>query len=96
MSPTGFLRYEGVDAVAASKNFPSMATLTTAELTMAVPGAVLGDIAVASPLTTIETGLVWSAYVTATDVVTVRLANVTAGTIDPAAVSWNVEVLPQV
>lgn len=93
MSPTGFLRGEGNIAAVISKNYGSIAANTTADLTFALPGAIIGDCVSAAPSTTIETGLTWSSWVSAADVVTIRLANSTVGAIDPAAVAWRCEVL---
>jgi hypothetical protein len=56
--------------------------------TITVTGAVTTDTAVASPSGGIDAGLVWSAYVSSANTVTVVLANVTASPIDPANRTW--------
>lgn len=80
-------------SAAVALNFGSIAAGTTAELTATVTGAAVGNVtAIATPNTTIEAGLIWSAYVSAADTVTVRLANVTSGAIDPANKGWRIDV----
>lgn len=80
-------------SLAATKDFGSIAANTTSELTFSLPGAVLGDEVIATPTTSgLEAGLMWSAYVSATDVVTLRLANTTASAIDPGSRVWKVRV----
>ena len=75
-------------------DFPSIAANTTEDLTITVTGVTTGIDwrCFASPRggTAMTAGLVWSASVTAADTVTVRMANVTVGAIDPAAVWWGV------
>ena len=78
----------------ASLNFPSVAAGATAELTISVVGAQIGDVVFASPETTLEADLLWSAYVSATDVVTVRVGNLNLlAPINPTARTWRVVVL---
>jgi hypothetical protein len=77
----------------AALDFPSIAAGTTANLTVTVAGAAVGDTAVATPNGAPEAGLVWSAYVSAADTVTVRLGNVTAAPIDPADRIWRCSVV---
>lgn len=72
----------------ATLDFGSIAAQTTAELTITVTGCVAGDDVSVTPANGIETGLVWCGYVSASDTVTVRLANVTVAAIDPASRSW--------
>ena len=73
-------------------NFPEIAAQTAAELTVTITGAAVDDIAIASPYTSIEAGLIWSCYVSAANIVTVRLANPTASPIDPINADWRVAV----
>jgi len=64
----------------------------TAELTIALAGVDTTGWAVAvTPEGTPEAGLMWCAYVSAADTVTVRLANVSAGGIDPASRVYRVQ-----
>lgn len=72
---------------------PSLGTInanTVVTFTIAVAGAKVGlsSCAVASPVGTPGAGLVWSAHVTADDVVTVRVANPTLGNIVTSDVLW--------
>jgi len=74
----------------ATLDFPSISANSTAELTRTINGvATTGWTVTATPEGgTIESGLVWSAYVSAANTVTVRVANVTGGAIDPASRVW--------
>jgi hypothetical protein len=85
--PTSALR------ASASLNFPSMATLTSAELTITVTGAAVGDAVALAPPASVEAGLVWCGRVSAANTVTVRMYNSTASTVDPVAATWGVTVL---
>jgi hypothetical protein len=76
----------------ASLNFPSIAAGDTAELNITVTGAAVGAVVALGPPSTIEAGLVWSGYVSATNTVTVRVHNTTGGAIDPAVATWRAMV----
>lgn len=70
---------------AASLDFAAIAAAASADLTIAVPGAVVGD-GVSLGLPAAPTaGLIFQGFVSAADVVTVRATNITAGAIDAAA-----------
>lgn len=73
-------------------NFASILAQETAEATITVTGATIGGVVQASPHTSIENHLVWSGYVSATDTVKLRISNITAGAIDPAAKDWSIIV----
>lgn len=77
------------------RDFPSIAAGATAEMTVGVPGVVVGDSVLITPNGAPEAGLMWTGYVSATDVVTIRLANVTAGAIDPASRTWMIDTFSQ-
>lgn len=79
-------------AATAALDFGSIAAQATAVLTVTVTGVANDGTweATACPVGTPETGLVWCAWVSGTDTVSVRLANVTAGAIDPASRSYRV------
>lgn len=72
-------------------DFPSISANSTEELTRTVGGVDVdeGWTVIASPEGTLESGLVWSAYVSAANTVTLRVANVTSGAINPASRVWN-------
>ena len=76
----------------AALDFPSISAGLSADLTIALTGAAVGDIVVAAPPVLVA-GLGYSAFVSAADTVTVRLINNTAGAVDAASQSWTVAVL---
>ena len=43
---------------------------------------------------TIDAGLMWSAYISAKDTVKIRIYNTTGGNITPASLTWAIRVLP--
>lgn len=79
----------------ASLNFPSISAASQQELTITVTGAAVGDGVLLAPPAAPDAGLVWSGRVSATNTVTVRVANVTASPIDPAAATWGALVIKQ-
>lgn len=86
-------KLSGILTKSATLNFPSIPAHTTAELTLAVTGATVGQAVFAYPNGTPESGLMWSAFVSTADTVTVRMANITAAAIDPASLGWRCTVL---
>lgn len=77
-------------------DIPSMPTLTTADVAITIAGCKVGDAVSVEPLTQLEGGiLAGQATVLADGTVTWRVANVTAGTIDPASLSCRVSVSSQ-
>jgi len=66
----------------------------TAEVTATVIGATTDMEASASPSGGLESGLMWSAYVSSSDTVTIRLHNTTGASIDPASRDWEVRCTP--
>lgn len=75
-------------------NFPTIAPQSHTELTVQVSGAAIGDpVALGVPATLGSTGLIFSAWVSATNVVTVRAHNCTAGPIEPDAGEFAVAVI---
>ena len=87
----GTIWIEELSAVA-SLDFGSIAAHTTIELTITVIGVSEDDTwnIYATPRNGIESGLIWSAYVSAANTVTIRLANVTTGAINPVSGNWKV------
>lgn len=70
----------------ATLDFPNTAANAVSDLTVAVPGALDGDIVtIGVPATSVPAGGSYSAWVSATDVVTVRFANNTAVAQNPAS-----------
>lgn len=77
----------------ASLNFPSVAAAGQQELTITVTGAAVGDTVVLAPPAAPEAGLVWTGRVSAANTVTVRVSNITAAPVDPAAATWGAQVI---
>lgn len=73
-------------------DFGSVASLATAELTITVTNAATGNSVSAGAPAAIEAGLIWSAYVSASNTVTIRVYNSTVSPIDPASATWRATV----
>lgn len=84
----------GILSGSATYDAPSIAAGSTTTTTVTVTGAALGDFAMAS-LSVSAAGLGVSAYVSASNTVTVVLNNNTAGAIDLASATVRARVLPQ-
>ena len=74
-------------------SFPSIAARTCHDASLPVKGADAGSAASASPGGNIGPSLFWSAWVSATGTVTVRVCNVGVAAATPSAVSWSVHVV---
>jgi len=90
LSPT--VPITGIPHKEIALDFPSIPAHSTAEINITVTGASLRDTVLAVP-ESLEAGLVWNAYVSVADNVKLRLANVTAGAIDPASKVWTFDVI---
>ena len=88
---TKLAKIKSILVASAALNFASI-TADTADLTISVPGASLGDVVLADPTTNIVADIVWSAWVSAADVVSIRVANPTAVAVDLASQTWKVLV----
>lgn len=78
----------------AALNFGSTAAQTSSDLTIAVTGAAVGDaVSLGIPATAVNANSTFTAYVSATDVVTVKFNNYSAAPIDPASATFRVSVL---
>lgn len=76
----------------ATLDFPNVLAQAAQDLTIAVVGAAVGDpVILGTPAPDI--GIVFSAWVSAADVVTVRATNVTGGGINPAGGTFRVMVV---
>jgi len=64
-----------------------------ADLTIAVVGAAVGDEVIMALPAAPTAGLIFNAFVSATDVVTIRASNITAAPIDAAAATYGVIVI---
>ena len=79
----------------ATLTYTAIAAQTCQEQTVTVAGAATTGVASASPAASVgNANLSWSAWVSAANTVSVRVCNVTAGSVTPSAVSWQVRVLP--
>lgn len=71
-------------------NFGLIAANTTVERTLSLPGASTKGVAHVSPTLTLgNANLIWSAYVSKQNQVTVRLLNPTGAGVTPNSVLWN-------
>jgi hypothetical protein len=77
----------------ATLDFGSIAVQTCGELTIAVTGAAVGDAVALGPPPALEAGVAATGYVSAADVVTVRLCNASSGAIDPLSSTWRATVI---
>lgn len=83
---------KGVWSAAAALNFGSIASLGSADLTITVTGAAVGD-SVAMGLPAAPTaGIVFNAFVSAASTITIRAHNYTLGAIDPASATYRATV----
>lgn len=80
-------------SVAAALDFPSLAAAASADLTIAVPGAAVGNSVSLGRPAAPTAGLIFQAFVSAADTVTVRATNITAGAVDAVSASYRVTVL---
>ncbi len=77
----------------ASLNFASIAAAESADLTITVTGAAVGDsVALGLPAAP-AAGLVFNAFVSAANTVTIRASNITALAVDAAAATYGVVVV---
>jgi hypothetical protein len=81
-----------VFSATATLDFPSISSNSTEVLTITVTGAAVGDVVHLGPPSTIEAGLTWSGFVSATNTVTIRLHNTSGGAVNPASATWRAAV----
>lgn len=75
-------------------DFPSAtAGVSTTVTGISVPGAVVGDKVLVSPVAASTAGFTFNGEVTAADTVCLTATNGTAGTVDLASASYNVVIL---
>ena len=77
----------------ATLDFPSIASNGVEELTVTVTGAAVGSTVILGAPSTINSGLTWIGFVSATDTVTIRLHNNTGGSVNPASATWKATVI---
>ena len=90
---TGSATITKVLTASASLNFPSISAASQADLTITVPGAATGDEVIMSLPASPAAGIVFNAFVSAANTVTIRASNITALAVDPAAASYGVIVI---
>jgi hypothetical protein len=92
LTDTGFYK---VGRFSAALDFPNIAGNTYADLTIAAAGAAFDDfcLPIRSGATEPAQGIVFRAFVSAADVVTVRAYNITTAVIDPSAYTARVLVM---
>lgn len=98
VSTNGFIAGSGatitkVLTATASLDFPSISAATQADLTITVTGAAVGDEVIMALPAAPTAGLVFNAFVSATNTVTVRASNITGSPINPAAATFGVIVI---
>tara|TARA_Y100000815_G_scaffold275400_1_gene313299 strand:+ start:3130 stop:4305 length:1176 start_codon:yes stop_codon:yes gene_type:complete len=74
-------------------DFPSIPNNSSSELTVTVPGATVGSSCNCGPNTSIESGIMWNCYVSATNTVTIRLLNSQNLAVNPTSKTWKVNVV---
>lgn len=79
--------------VSSTLDFGSISAQSSADLTITVTGAQVGDSVVLGLPSSPTAGIVFNAFVSAADTVTVRAHNYTGSPIDPASASYAVTVL---
>jgi hypothetical protein len=77
----------------ASLNFGSIGAAAQADLTITIAGAAVGDEVIMALPAAPTAGLIFNAFVSAADTVTVRASNITAAPIDPAAATFGAIVI---
>lgn len=77
----------------AALDFPSTLTLASADLTISVPGAAVGDCVILGAAPYADNRVCYTAFVSATDVVKVRFNNYSNATVDPASATYKVTVI---
>ena len=98
-SLNGFIASDGSNTItkvlsgSASLDFGSITNATQASLTIAVVGAAVGDEVILALPAAPTAGLVFNAFVSAADTVTIRASNISAAPVDPAAATFGVIVI---
>jgi len=86
------LSFQGQGAVikgTVTVNPASISSAAIGETSVTITGALAGDTVIMNAPAAIETGCVWSAYVSAADTVKLRIANLSGGSLDCASATWD-------
>lgn len=81
-----------IRTASASLNFPSISAASQADLTITVTGAAVGDEVVMALPAAPAAGIVFNAFVSATDTVTIRASNISGSPVNPDAATYGVLV----
>ena len=76
----------------AALDFASIAAAASADLTIALVGAAVNDRVDLGLPAAPTAGIIFQAFVSAADVVTIRATNITAGAVDPASATYAVAI----
>lgn len=79
-------------SVVANLDFPSIAASGSEDLTIAVQGASVGDAVSLGLPSAPSAGIIYQAWASAIDMVSVRATNITAGAIDPVVAGFRVTI----
>lgn len=96
---TGTIQANGVPVATrltntAALNFSSVSAQSFVDLTLTVTGAATGDaVALGTPTEAVTAGIAYTAWVSATNTVTVRAHNYTAGPLDPASGTFRATII---
>lgn len=90
---TGSATITKVLTATATLDFPSIAAATQASLTITVTGAAVGDEVIMALPAAPAAGLVFNAFVSATNTVTIRASNISGSPVDAASASYGVIVI---
>lgn len=77
----------------AALDFPSIAAGAKADLTITVAGAAVGDAVILGLPAAPAAGLVFNAFVSAADTVTIRASNTSSGAVDAASATYRAVVI---
>jgi hypothetical protein len=83
----------GLLSAAASLDFSSISAGASADLTITVTGAAVGNNVILGLPAAPAAGIIFQAFVSGADTVTVRATNITLVSVDPASASYRVSVL---
>jgi hypothetical protein len=81
-------------ATSATFNPGATSAQTCQQQNTTVTGATTSMVAVASPITGLASGWVWSASVSATNTVTLNICNISSGSLTPASQTYAIRVIP--
>lgn len=90
---TGSATVTKVRSGSASLNFGSIGAAAQADLTITIAGAAVGDEVIMALPAAPAAGIIFNAFVSAANTVTIRASNITASPVDPAAATYGAIVI---